>query len=179
MAHQLPTGKVAVPGTLTRWLTDYLGVRADELVGCTDEEIGKVESFAGPALPAAYKQMLREIGKGLGRGGVHHEFDRADMLYPDVLGVREIAAGVIQHAGGDLTLLDRAFPFYNWEVYRICLLDLAQANDDPPVLLLSEVTGQARRASETFSEFLATKIRDLAEIRARIAGANASGVRES
>jgi hypothetical protein len=91
---------------------------------------------------------------GRSSGGVFGPYD--DMHYPDVLDIREIAREVIRCAGArcdaaDLSLLDRAFPYYNHEVYDIRLIDLTTGEDDPPILQLSEVTGLAKPVAGSLS----------------------------
>jgi hypothetical protein len=146
------------PGTVTQLLQTYLELQSHEIVGCSEAEVEEVERVAGRPLPASYKQMLREMGRQVGPELHDDTFWRADMLYPQVIEIRELAADVIRHANADVAVLDHSFPFYNWEVYDIRLLDLSEPLDDPPVLELSEITGRTRRQYERFSQFLALQI---------------------
>src|SRR5512132_684960 len=97
---------IANPGTLTRWVVNFLDVPQAKIVGCTDAEIAEVETLAGLPLPRAYRQMLREIGRSVGTGRVHAQFRRMSVLYPDVLEVKGVAADVIRSAGGDAGVLE-------------------------------------------------------------------------
>ena len=68
---------VAHPGTLTRWVVNFLNVPRAQIVGCTEADLAEVEKLAGRPLPAAYRQMLREIGRSVGTGNVHAHFRRS------------------------------------------------------------------------------------------------------
>lgn len=144
------------PGTITQWLQLYLDIPSDQIVGCSEAEVAEVERVAGRPLPAAYTQMLREMGRQVGTDD--NTFRRSWMLYPHVLEVRDIAADVIRGENADASVLEWAFPFFNWEGYNIRLLDLSEQVPDPPILGLSEVTGCTYRQYEKFSQFLALRI---------------------
>src|SRR5688572_26898697 len=120
------TWNIAQPGTLTRWLDTFLHVPSDKLVGCSETEISAIESAAGLPLPPSYRQMMREAGKSIGSGRIKDHFDRSFLTYPGVLEVREVALEI----AADPSVLAQAFPFYNWEVYDLCLLDLSQERED-------------------------------------------------
>ena len=156
-------GEIAQPGASTRWLTTFLNVPLNEIIGCTVGEIAEIEEFAGRSLPLAYRQWLLEAGKRIGSGSVSDHFQRSHLLYPDMFEVRDIAEEVVLECQADVSLLDRAFPFFNWEVYRLCLLDLSQSLEDPPVLGLNEHTGNANLWYRSFSQFIGWEIFVLAD----------------
>lgn len=61
-------------------------------------------------------------------------------------------------------LLSIAFPFYSWEGYRICLLDLSGSCEDPPVLQLDEATGLPFQVFPSLSQFIGWDIFVLADV---------------
>ena len=163
MRINLPiAGYIVQPGATTRWLSTFLHVPLAEIEGCTAQEVAEIEAAAGQPLPPAYRQWLVEAGRRIGPTEIYSHFQRAWMLYPEVLEVREIVEEVIADQG-DQSLLSRAIPFYNWEVYRICLLDMAHPYEDPPILMLDEQTGLAHPCSGSFSQFIGWEIFQLAD----------------
>jgi hypothetical protein len=164
------SGHLATPGTFTRWVGTHLRVPPGEVVGCTEAEIADVDAAAGRPLPAAYRQFLQEGGKVVGSGWVADHFSRSSLVYPRVLNVRDVALEMLddlKEAAGDPTIVQRAFPFYNWEGYLIRLLDLT-GGDDPPVLLIDEETGEARVEFDTFSAFMRSEVGPLADVIRRL-----------
>jgi hypothetical protein len=161
MWHLARSGRLADEGTITRWLGHFLGVEASEIRGCTEAELVQIERLSPKPLPLAYKQFLREAGIAVGHAEVASHFSRACLLYPQVLAVKPIA---VELAGTEHSeLFSRIFPFYNWEVYRLCALDLKEDNEDPPVLIIDEQTGSERRLFNTFSQFIGWEILMLAD----------------
>lgn len=156
-------GSIAQPGATTRWLTTFLHVPLPEIEGCTPEEVAEIEAAAGQPLPLAYRQWLVEAGRKVGPPRIQSQFQRAFMLYPEVLEVREIVAEIIAETGGDRSLLDRAIPFFNWDIYHICLLDMSPPREDPPILRFDDHTGRARLSLGSFSQFISWQIFQLAD----------------
>jgi hypothetical protein len=163
VTYRLPVpGYIAQPGAPTRWLTTFIHVPEQEIIGCTEKEVAEIEAEAGRPLPLSYKQWLREAGRGIGNGGVADHFRRSYLMYPDVLKVREMAKEALR-GWGDESLLGRAFPFYNWEFWCTYLLDLSELWEDPPVLQLDADSQRVDRLFPSFSCFMAYEIFKLAD----------------
>jgi len=117
-------GAIYQPGAPTRWLTAFLHVPTQDVLGCSEAEIAEVEASAGRPLPLAYRRWLQEAGRGVRSGvGVDH-FSRSWLIYPRALEVRRMAVEALE-GWGDPSLLERTFPFYNWEFWCTYLLDLS------------------------------------------------------
>ena len=163
MTLRLPMpGKIYQPSAPTRWLTTFLHVTEQDVMGCSAAEIAEVEAAAGRPLPLAYRQWLREAGRGIRSGVAADHFQRSHMAYPRLLELRAVALEALQ-GWGNASLLQTAFPFYNWEFWCTYLLDLSQPWDDPPVLMLDADGRRIDRRFGSFSEFMMIEIFQLAD----------------
>lgn len=57
---------ITQPGSVTRWLVNFLHVDRDTIVGCTEIEVVEIEAMCSRPLPIGYKQWLREAGRQVG-----------------------------------------------------------------------------------------------------------------
>ena len=155
---------ITQPGSVTRWLVNFLHIDRDAIVGCTETEVDEVEATCGRPLPLGYKQWLREAGRQVGPPRIDDHFRRAYRLYPDVIEVRNHIVDFMEDVRKSDELLSTAFPFYSWEGYRICLLDLSGSYEDPPVLQLDEAPGLPLQAFHSLSRFIGWDIFVLADV---------------
>lgn len=164
MYPRLPMpGQILQPGTATRWLIHFLRVPPEDIIGCTPEEIAVIEEAASHRLPLAYKQWMVEAGRTSGSNIAADHFRRAKVLFPKVLEVRETLTGVLDESGAPRSLLETVIPFYDWEVYRLLVLDVSRPSENPPVLAVDESTGHPWLIYPSFSQFLIHEIFCLAD----------------
>jgi hypothetical protein len=159
----LSLADITQPGSVTRWLTHFLRIDRDDVVGCTEAEVDEVQAACARPLPAGYKQWLREAGRRVGPPRVNNHFNRSCMLYPSMFELREAVIDFMEDSQASDALLATAFPFFDWEGYRYCLLDLSVRNDDPPVLQLDEDTGRPFQVFPSLSRFIGWEIFVLAD----------------
>jgi hypothetical protein len=159
----LSLADITQPGSATRWLTHFLRIDRDDVVGCTEAEVDEVQAACVRPLPAGYKQWLREAGRRVGPPHVNSHFRRSYLLYPMMFELREDVIGFMEDSQASDALLETAFPFFFWEGYRLCLLDLSVPNDDPPILQLDERTGRPFQVLPSLSSFIGWEIFVLAD----------------
>lgn len=104
-----------------------------------------------------------EVGRTSGSNLAADHFRRAKVLFPKVLEVRETLTGVLDESDAPRSLLETVIPFYDWEGYRLLVLDVSQPSEDPPVLAVDESTGQPWLLYPSFSRFLIHEIFCLAD----------------
>src|SRR5947209_18784128 len=74
--------------------------------GCTAEEIREVEEYWGVPLPAAYREFLAKMGRAAG-----DLFNGSDVHFPNMLGMREGLAEILEGHPFDLDLPEDAIIF--------------------------------------------------------------------
>jgi len=129
-------------------------VSANQVVGCSEQEIANIEARFGYNLPGAYKDFLRTLGKGAGK------FQNDCMWkYPELLeDVPEATRGVLDNCNGTykhtIELPKTAFVFLESGGSQIMFFDTADG-DDPPVFLYEQGNQQATKWADSFSSWVA------------------------
>jgi hypothetical protein len=122
---------------------------AEEIVGCSKEEIQSIESSTGIELPEAYKSFLSIAGRSAGN------FMRdLTIFFPEVSTltdrVRRDFEGVVQ-------LPERAFVFAD-RMGEAFLYVVADGSGDPPVYGWSESRDEAERVYGSIWEFIEAEL---------------------
>jgi len=126
-----------------RSLVEWKIAGAEQLVGCTPAEIAEVAASVGGRLPESYAHFLRRAGRGAG-----WFFGDSDFYYPELLSLRDMAAGLLRGAGLELKATE--LPFATHEGYQLLSFDAA-AGDDPPVSRYLEGDPRPRVVAPSFS----------------------------
>lgn len=121
----------------------------NEIVGCTDDEIGDLERCHPRPLPFAYRQFMREAGKHAGYF-MHGEM----FFYPEVKKAVDIASELLTTSDGGSLLTHNHIVFYQHEGYDIYLMDCLQDDVDPPVFRYDERSDSLRMFTPAFSQCL-------------------------
>jgi hypothetical protein len=132
------------------------------ILGCTPEEIREVEEFWGVPLPAAYREFLAKMGRAAG-----DLFNGSDVHYPDMLGMREGLAEILEGHPYDLDLPDDAIIFLQTGGYEWLWIRSSEGGD-PSVYELYEVNGPPAVVRwDHFTDCVAHTIEDIRAMRSR------------
>jgi len=127
------------------------------LIGCTEEEIVKLEEKVGFKLPETYKQFLLAAGHESGR-----LFQGTVVHYIDLIEIQEWAKALLEENHNPIALPNSSFVFSMHQGYEIKFFDV-DMGENPPVFLWyegMENPASAIRLFETFDEFLLQEIKD-------------------
>lgn len=127
------------------------------LVGCTEEEIIKLEDRIGFKLPGMYKEFLLAGGHGSGR-----LFQGTTVKYINLIEIQEWAKELLEENNNPITLPSTSFVFSMHQGYEIRFFDV-NMGENPPVFLWYEGKrnpASAIKLSDTFEEFLLYEIED-------------------
>jgi hypothetical protein len=128
-------------------LIAYRIAKKDHIIGCTQDEIRKLEIHYKITLPKSYKDFLLTLGKR--SGGFC-----GDLLisYQFLFDLKVYALKILRYDNSDLKLPDDTFVFnvYNDEGFSYFQTDIN--NDDPPVYVYQN--GDIVRDFKYFSEWL-------------------------
>jgi hypothetical protein len=153
--------KMLHPLALPQRLTALGVAKPQEIVGCTDEEIARVQSASGLRLPEAYVAFLRVAGKGAGRF-----LTDVDLYYDKIMSLNVKAAEKLHlWEGNKLRLPEKAFVFamrYG-EQFMFFLADGKQS--DPPIYLYLEGAGTFKQVANSFWEIIEGELLDLERFR--------------
>lgn len=120
------------------------GIERQEIVGCSEEEIARLENAVGLTLPNAYREFLRAVGHGAGDFMGYGAW-RYDCLF-------NLTGRTKETYEPDAQFPDKAFVFYaDGSIFAFFVAD---GTDDPPVYCWNEVREQVERAYDSFSEFI-------------------------
>lgn len=145
-----------------------------QAIGCSEEEILKLENSLKLSLPLAYKEFLRFAGKGLGDFEVGSTIFYDDI---DLIELQEIAREFLIEDNFPQKLPDDAYVFWMHQGYMFCFFRTSEG-DNPPVHFHRESFKEdfAWNYQAHFTDFLITEMRDQVrhrleteEIRSRIA----------
>ncbi|MFE9582091.1 SMI1/KNR4 family protein [Nocardia sp. NPDC006044] len=132
--------------TLCQDLVDAGFASADEVVGCTAEEIAQIVSTAldGFPVPDEYIAFLEVLGRGAGSF-----FVGTDLFYPSLLEASEAAADISSGSGEVLSLRDRFF-FGHHQGYKVYFFD----RGSEAVYAYQEGTPENQLLADSFLAFL-------------------------
>jgi hypothetical protein len=123
--------------------------------GCTEEEIQSIEDRFRIHLPTSYRDFLRVMGHDAGDFLVG-----SDYVFPKMLGFRGGAEELLRKSGSGFTLPPTAFVFFSHQGYTYEWFDCNDREADPPVILFTELEGEPRKVSESFSAWLLGAVDD-------------------
>lgn len=126
-------------------------IAKSSLVGCTDDEILKVEEHFHCHLPQAYREFLLIAGKGAGK-----LFRGTDIFYPRVLELQAEANELLAELELTGLLPNDAKVFCMHQGYELNYFE--PTSDDPPVFQFFEGQTVAAMAWSSFSEFILSTI---------------------
>lgn len=129
--------------------------REGSLAGLREEEIREVARRQGVArLPAAYGRFLSRLGRSAG------DFLRgSDVLYPDLLPLKDYARQLLEEDEADLVLGPEHFVFLMHQGYQFLYFDAAES-EDPAVYLYLEGEGEPSQVAGSFTAWLATAVEE-------------------
>lgn len=136
--------------------------RLDQIRGCSEEEIVRLESHLGLRLPAAYREFLAVMGKGAG------DFYRGtDIFYSDLLfGLYSVLQRMLEEDQMPFRLREDAVIFSSHQGYIFSYFH-ASEGDNPPVWGYHELHTAPKLIDDTFNEFLDSSLDDFLAIRAK------------
>jgi len=124
---------------------------ASSIQGCTEEEIQALESACGLALPVAYREFLRLVGKQAGTFLVG-----SDLGYKHLLGNQSQARELVVEDGGVWPADGFAFVVHQGVA---AVLLRTEDGDDPSVYVVNE-DEPLRQVADNFADWLAAAIED-------------------
>jgi len=101
----------------------------NQIKGCSELEISKLEKEYNVMLPQSYKTFLRNFGHGLG-GRIMRE---CDILYSDIFSLTNIIRNEILVDEGDPCLPDKAFIFSGRYNEQFMFFDANGLAEEPPI----------------------------------------------
>jgi hypothetical protein len=128
--------------------------RAQEVLGCSDEDIRAVERDAGQDLPESYRLFLTRMGRGAGRF-----YRGSDHFYPSIVGLTKDARELIAKDPAQIDLPTDAIVFSMHQGYQFLFM-LASEGQDPPVYRYVQRKGRWERLYERFSEYMLSAVYD-------------------
>ena len=127
--------------------------RPDELLGCTPEEVARIEARFGLRLPRIYREFLLAMGRGAGRF-----FRGTDVFSPAVLELRQWAEELLEECGRPCALPDDAFVFLMHQGYQFGYFRTGGGEDDPPLYRYVECDPAPVQNARSFSEMLRAEL---------------------
>src|SRR5215472_15285228 len=130
---------------------------ADELKGCTTEEIDELQRKFLVTLPETYVEWLKAMGRGAGKF-----LEGSDAFFPTLLELREGAEELLAENKSELVLPQDAFVFLMHQGYQFLYFRTAQPDPDPQVSHYLEGKGLSQpwnHLSDYFQQVLADHIR--------------------
>lgn len=131
--------------------------READFRGCSDDEIGALESAVGLQLPGLFRDYLRAMGKSAGEmlRGSDVRFGCLHLL---------TAEGRQAMAADGVALPDDAFAFFAHQGYDYMYFQVSDGLDDPPVYRFHTDWETPRQVFGTFSGYLHWMFGTLMEI---------------
>ena len=139
--------------TVVNRLVERGSAYADDIVGCSTDEIAKLGAMWELPLPAAYKEFLAKMGRCAGKFYVG-----TDIFYPKALKLREYLIEYQDEQTSYRVPADSVV-FAMHQGYQVLFFQ-ATGDDDPPVFHHLENETAATNKAEHFSEFLLDVSRD-------------------
>lgn len=129
-------------------LVDAGLVHPELLLGCSEQELVEIERACGMKLPLAYRGFLARMGKAAGQFLVG-----TDWKYPEVLGLRGQAEGLLLECGAPVSLGAGDLVFAVHQGYQFLFMR-SEVGSDPPVFLYDEGESEFREVADSFSGWL-------------------------
>jgi len=126
----------------------------DELLGCTQDEVIKLEVKLGILLPKAYQEFLLLMGNGAGK------FLRgSDCFFRDLPSLKDWAIALLEENNFPESLPEDAFVFFMHQGYQFSFFRVSEG-DDPPTYSYCEGTNETAfiKSHDRYSDFLMTEV---------------------
>lgn len=120
----------------------------DNIFGCTDADIARVQEQYDYPLPNAYKEFLKAMGKGAG-----NLFQGSDVFFPECIDLRAMAIEILSEDVSSPSLPPDAVVFGMHQGYQFFFIR-ASEGDDPVVHFFNEGVDSFESQSMRFSEFM-------------------------
>jgi hypothetical protein len=115
---------MVTPRTLVRTMIDARVGTRQTIEGCSPGELRVIAKDAGAPLPAAYRSLMRQVGRRCGC-----LFEQSTFCYPGVIGLTQ---WVREQLEGAVRIPADGFCFLNHLGYSTLFFRLS-AGDDPPI----------------------------------------------
>ena len=129
-------------------------VKPDEFVGCTTDELNRLEEELGISLPKSYQEFMLWMGNGAG------QFLRgSDCFFQHISYLREWAIELLEENNFPEALPDDAFIFFMHQGYQFSFFRLSEG-DEPPIYYYCEGENKTSftNSHKKFSDFLVKEI---------------------
>ena len=126
----------------------------DELLGCTQDEVIKLEAKLVILLPKAYQEFLFLMGHSAGK------FLRgSDCFFRDLPSLKSWAIALLEENNFPASLPEDAFVFFMHQGYQFSFFRVSEG-DDPPTYSYCEGTNKTGfiRSHDRYSDFLMTEV---------------------
>lgn len=145
--HDLVDGLQKVIETL-----ENLGIASGPMMkGCSKEQVGEIERYAGFELPASYRLFLERMGVYAGQF-----FHGTDVFFPTMIGMKEAAEELLEIGAEEMdarvTLPDNSFVFAMHQGYQFFFF--VKDEDCNPVYHYMEGNQEITKWSDSFIGFL-------------------------
>lgn len=122
------------------------------VVGCTPDEIHRLEQKFGVTLPAVYREFLEKMGKNAGM-----LFRGTNVFYNRLFELRTDSEELLAENQESFHLSEDAFVFLMHQGYEFMYFS-TNAGDDPPVFQYVEGMGPPSEVCSSFSAFLVDSV---------------------
>src|SRR5262245_26746697 len=127
-----------------------------DFIGCTQQEIQSLEEHFRVTLPKCYMDFLSEMGRSAGPVFLVGSSYR----FPSVLEYRADAVELLKKCEPEFTLPATAFVFFHHQGYSYLWFNCNSRDDDPPVIMFTELEKQPRQVGESFTDWLLLAVDD-------------------
>jgi hypothetical protein len=130
--------------------------------GCTEQEVLSIEEHFRIQLPRCYRDFLTVMGRYAGDFLVG-----SDYSFPKLVQIGEGAVALLRRCLPRFTLPRTAFVFFSHQGYTYEWFKCQYRDDDPPVVMFTELEREPRMISNSFSAWLLSAVdADIAASRA-------------
>ncbi|MCA9814422.1 MAG: ankyrin repeat domain-containing protein [Cyanobacteria bacterium HKST-UBA01] len=147
-----PEKPIPTPDEVISRLKNIPSFKDLTLLGCTEEEIDKLERHFNVTLPAAYRYFLERMGKSAG------EFLSSDHVTFEYESLFEQAQNASYTTYCELT--DKSFVFAEREGCQFFYFEADGSSDDPPVFRFDDGDFGSKQVTRTFWEFIEERVVD-------------------
>lgn len=129
-------------------------VSPDKFLGCTTDEVKRLEQQLKISFPAAYQEFLLWMGHGAGQF-----LQGSDCFYKHLPHLQNWAIELLQENNFPEPLPEDAFVFFMHQGYQFSFFRLSEG-DNPPIYSYCEGENQISftRTHSQFSEFISTEV---------------------
>lgn len=121
---------------------------ANEIIGCSTDDIRALEKSIGTSLPKKYQEFLLAAGHSAGR-----LFQGTDIFYRNLMGLKDDAISLLNENNEKFTLPIDTFVISMHQGYEFNYFKLTEG-DDPPIYQYVEGGGPPMVAWASFTNFL-------------------------